>query len=285
MLQELWLKVEEIFLVVFRAFQELPSLKRTILAVGLIAIIPSYFVTKYVSYGFWNFQYRNEYIAARPSFEQSQDVVVGKAHVLSTGANSYTAYAELENKNLDLAFNKAAYEFTFFNKEGAQVASSRGSLFMLPNSAKYIVVPRVISEDPIVSASVTVNDVRWQKKALIPEITLRTPEPATYTSLNPLEFVAEGIVVNNSAYRLGQVRLVFLLYGKSGEIIGVSSRSEFTVLPSERRAYVQRWPNIYQDEVAKLEVFAETNALDGNNLILQDLPGGNLDRLEANPFY
>lgn len=288
MFQELWLKIEESILVMLRAFQELSRVKRYILAVGVIILIPSYFVAKYASYYIWNYQYRGDIVSARPSFNEAKDLVIGPTSVINLGGEIYSAFAEVENQNLDLSFQKADYEFSFYNSQKAKVSSARGSLFMLPNTKKYVIASRVSSREPVASADLTIGNIFWQKKAVIPSITLRTPEPSIYNSLNPLELVAEGVVINNSPYRLSNVRLTFVLLNSSGKIIGGSERSEFTVLPNERRAYVQRWPNIYLEEVASIEVFAETNALDGNNLILQDLPnsgGSDLSRPEINPFF
>jgi hypothetical protein len=285
--EDLWLKIEETILILLRAFQELPPFKRIILAAGIILMIPSFFIAKYSSYAFWNFQYRDLAIVAKPSFTQSQDLIIGKTAVIRTGADTYAAYALVENKNLDLSFQKADYEFSFFTSNNTKVASARGSLYALPNQKKYVIASRVSSSESLASASLSVQTVQWQKKSVIPQIALHAPEPSLYNTLNPLELVAEGVVANNSPYRLATVRIVFLLFDKAGDIIGASERLEYSVKPNERRAYVQRWPSVYTDEVARIEVLPETNALDGNNLILQDLPGAgssNLGRPEVNPF-
>lgn len=288
MFQELWLKIEESILVALRAFQELSLMKRYILGIGVIILIPSFFAAKYISYYVWNYQYNSEVVVAQPSFNEAESLVIGQAFVINLGGGTYSVLSEVENKNLDLSFQKGNYEFSLYNSQKAQVSSARGSLFMLPNTKKYVIASRVTSPEPVASAELFIDEVAWQKKAVIPNIRLSTPEPSVNNSLNPLELIAEGVVINNSPYRLGSVRITFVLKNVSGQIIGGTERSEFAVLPNERRAYVQRWPNIYLEEVASIEVYAETNALDGNNLILQDIPnsgGGDLSRPELNSFF
>ncbi|MCC7356532.1 MAG: hypothetical protein IT410_02880 [Candidatus Doudnabacteria bacterium] len=287
MLQDLWLKIQEIILVVLRSFQELPRGKRLVLIVCLVAMIPAFFIAKYGSFAFWNWQYKDLRVVAAPAFQSSQDVEVGTAKVIRSGDNLYSVYTKIKNRNLDLALQDARYEFTFFNNSGDVVKTQQGGLFLLPDQEKYIVVSNVVSTEVITSAKVVLSQVNWQKKAAIPKIVIRTPAPTTYEEVNPLQFVAEGVIVNESPYRLGTVRITFVLYDASGEIIGISERSEFSVRSSERRAYVQRWPGLYESEVARVEVFAETNSLNGNNLILEDLPsvgGSSLDRPDTD-FY
>lgn len=287
MLQDLWLKIQEIILVVLRSFQELPRGKRLVLIVCLVAMIPAFFIAKYGSFAFWNWQYKELRVVAAPAFQSSQDVEVGTAKVIRSGDNLYSVYTKIKNRNLDLALQDARYEFTFFNNSGDVVKTQQGGLFLLPDQEKYIVVSNVVSTEVITSAKVVLSQVNWQKKAAIPKIVIRTPAPTTYEEVNPLQFVAEGVIINESPYRLGTVRITFVLYDASGEIIGISERSEFSVRSSERRAYVQRWPGLYESEVARVEVFAETNSLNGNNLILEDLPsagGSSLDRPDTD-FY
>ena len=287
MLQDLWLKIQEIILVVLRSFQELPRGKRLVLIVCLVAMIPAFFIAKYGSFAFWNWQYKDLRVVAAPAFQSSQDVEVGTAKVIRSGDNLYSVYTKIKNRNLDLALQDARYEFTFFNNSGDVVKTQQGGLFLLPDQEKYIVVSNVVSTEVITSAKVVLSQVNWQKKATIPKIVIRTPAPTTYEEVNPLQFVAEGVIVNESPYRLGVVRITFVLYNAAGDIIGISERSEVSVRSSERRAYVQRWPGLYESEVARVEVFAETNSLNGNNLILEDLPsagGSSLDRPDTD-FY
>lgn len=287
MLQDLWLKIQEIILVVLRSFQELSKGKRLVLIICLVAIIPAFFVAKYSSFAFWNWQYKDLRIVAAPAFQSNQELEVAEVEVIRTSDNLYTAFTKVKNPNLDLAFQDGRYELAFFNNSGDLVKTQQGSLFLLPDQEKYIVASNVSSAESIASAKITFSQINWQKKAAIPKITIRTPAPTTYEEVNPLQFITEGVIVNESPYRLGTVRITFVLYDASGDVIGISERSEFSVRSAERRAYVQRWPSLYESEVFRVEVFAETNSLSGNNLILEDLPsagGSSLDRPDTD-FY
>jgi hypothetical protein len=176
--------------------------------------------------------------------------------------------------------------FHFFNGSKQKIDGVTGVLSLSPNQDSYVIASRVAVSEPIISATLEMHNLNWQKRSEIPNIRLITPEPDGYNSLNPLAFVTEGAVINQSPYRLSSVRLVFLLLDQSDAIIGAGDRLEFNLNPNERRAYVQQWPNIYEDQVARVIVKAETNVLDGNNVILpkNTNDGSDLSRPEVNNF-
>ena len=84
--------------------------------------------------------------------------------------------------------------------------------------------------------------------------------------------MVQGDFLNNSPYTLGKVRLTFVLYNNSGQVVGSSQRDEFTVAPFERRAYKQLWPNAQVPGLARVEVTADTDTLDPNNLSIAATP-------------
>ena len=288
MLEDLWLRIQEGTLIVIRSFQELPWLKRLILLICLVSFIPAFFITKYSSLALWNYNYREYRVVAKESFSNPQSLEVDSAKVLSVSEGNFAAYAKVKNPNLDLAFQNTSYEFSFENSSGEVLKTVKGNFYILPNEEKYLITPTVelLSENPS-TVSLKLGDIKWQKKVSIPKITFRSPFPDVYDSLNPLELVAEGVVVNSSPYDLGKIRITFLVKDFNDEVIAVAERTEFTVKAGERRAYVQRWPNIYKNEVSKVVVNTETNALDGNNLVLENLPtapGSSLSRPEGDGF-
>ena len=110
---------------------------------------------------------------------------------------------------------------------------------------------------------------------------LTTSKPVSSYQTAPPAFVLQGDFFNNSPYELKKVRLTFVLFNPNVQIIGVSQRDESTIKPFERRAYKQLWPNSAVPELGKIDVTADTNTLDENNLTVSSAPSdgaGNLGR-------
>jgi hypothetical protein len=286
MFEDLWLKVQEFILTLLRSFQNLSVVQRLVLAFCIVGIIPGFYLAKYSAFALWNLSYKDEIIVARPAFLEAKDLEIGRVGIINNGNGLYSIYAKVKNPNLDLAFQNGRYEFSFFNGSKQKIDGVTGVLSLSPNQDSYVIASRVAVSEPIISATLEMHNLNWQKRSEIPNIRLITPEPDGYNSLNPLAFVTEGAVINQSPYRLSSVRLVFLLLDQSDAIIGAGDRLEFNLNPNERRAYVQQWPNIYEDQVARVIVKAETNALDGNNVILpkNTNDGSDLSRPEVNNF-
>lgn len=268
-------------------FSQFPKFLRWFIIVSLIGFIPAYFGAKAISNYYWQKQYSTSLTLAKPSFTQAKEPTVQRLDITSLGPGKYAAVATVINENLDLSLENGAYQFNFFNNRGESVYKETKNFFLLPNQKKYLVAPNISSSDEIISGTLTFpNKLNWQKRINIPQVQLLANKPGTYNQLEPLAFVAEGSVVNNSPYNLGQIRLAFLLLDNSGKIIGTSQRYESTLMPTERRAYKQLWPGIYSTEVAETKVIAETNTLDGTNLNLpktQITPASDLDRPQTNP--
>ncbi len=108
--------------------------------------------------------------------------------------------------------------------------------------------------------------MNWQKKLNLPNVKLRASEPLLYDESNPLTFIAEGSIINESPYEVASGRIVFLLLDDNNKIIGVSQRDEYKLLPFGRRAYKQLWPGLYKTQVKKVQVLPSTNILDPLNI-------------------
>jgi hypothetical protein len=188
-------------------------------------------------------------------------------NLIKTGPTWYSAYVEVQNENLDLAAQSIPYTFEFYNFAKEKVATSSGIFYLLPNQKKFLVVPRVDTSEQLARAEVVLGKYSWQKRRSVPEVSLKAASPIVYNEFDPTNLVVEGAVVNNSAYRLGGVQLVFVLYDNSNRIIGISSREEYDVPAFGRRAYKQTWPTLLKENVARAVVYPDTNTLDIDNLI------------------
>lgn len=263
------LEVEEAELGAKNVLARFPAPLRWLLVLLVLALIPAYFLAKNISYQTWLKRYQAGQLTAKPSFTSPEPPKISDISVTGLGPGQYAAAVKITNPNLDLSLNQVPFSFVFYNAQKQQVYSYSGRLFLLPNQTKYITVPTFSSAAPVVYDNFTLpSALPWQKKLAVPKVTLITPYPNTYEQAAPPAFVVEGSFSNQSPYTLAQVRLTFLLFDGAGKIIGLSQRDEFTVAPFERRTYKQLWPNISVPNLGRVEVAADTNTLDGKNIIV-----------------
>jgi hypothetical protein len=265
------IEIQEAELATQKTLAGFPPLIRWITILTAIAIIPTYFIAKSSAYKVWQNRYAQGMLIAKPSFENPLPPKTSNVYLTTLGPLQFAAAIFITNQNLDLSITKAPFEFTFLNAAGQTVYTYSADLFLLPNEAKYIVVPTFSAQDKIAFANFKFLDgLKWQKRLLLPKIVLAASLPNTYNQLNPSAFTVEGTFTNNSSYQLKQVKLTFILEDFAGTIIGSSSRDEFTVGPFEKRSYKQLWPNLNGDNIKNVKVFATTNILDPDNLTLPD---------------
>lgn len=268
-----------------REFHALPKWKRvTILSVA-IAIIPLYLILRFGTEQYLSVRFAREALSAHAAVNVVQNPIAGNMTIIRNPNNTYSAVVLVSNPNLDLAANAISYTASFKNTTGSASDTFTGSIYLLPNEKKYIVFPKLNSANGVASGSIKLGETKWQKKINIPEVKLRASEPFLYDEANPLMFIAEGSIINDSPYEIGSARIVFLLFDSANKIIGVSQRDEFKLVPFGRRAYKQLWPGLYSSDVKKVQVLPVTNTLDPKNVTVstQAIPS-NVNSNSDNPF-
>ena len=275
--------VQEAELNTLKTLAKFPPALRWFLIVGVLAIIPAYFISKQIAYKVWQAKDRAYTLVAQPSFTSVQPLKTQNIWLLKTGDNQYLAVAQVANENLDLSAAVAAYEFKFYDASQRQLVPDSGQIsgktFFLPNQSKYLLATHVVSRQPIAKADIVfASDIVWRKKLSLPSIKLNVTGLNFSTQTVPPAFYVNGLVQNTSSYTLNQVRLVFLVFDANRQLLAASERYEFTLGSGENRAYKQLWPDQTFPLAASVQVLADTNTLDQTNLRLnQDNPGSGSD--------
>jgi hypothetical protein len=261
------LGVEESGFSFINQFKAMPLWKQRLALSILIALLPLFFLARFGTEHYLVQKYGRQALSAHPSFDVAQSPVIGDMTIIKNPNDTYSAVIPITNPNLDLAASDISYSAVFKDSSQKIVYTTSGTLYLLPNEKKNVVFARLESpQGNISSGKIELTNVNWQKKLDIPEVKLRATEPMLYDESNPLMFVAEGSIINESPYRVGSARIVFLLYDASNRIIGVSQRDEYALVPFGRRAYKQLWPGIYKSQVKKVQVIPATNTLDPKNI-------------------
>ncbi|MDO8663477.1 MAG: hypothetical protein Q7K28_01390, partial [Candidatus Wildermuthbacteria bacterium] len=221
---------------------------------------------------YYSRQYEKFIITAKPSFSDAKALVIDRSDIAYLGNNEYSVAAQVINPNLDLAAKSVAYEMNFYGPDGKLAAAAqKGEFYLLPNQRKYLVAPKVVSSAGISRSDlVLLSEIKWQKKLNLPEVKLIANLPKGGDQKDPFGYALEGSITNNSPYYLKEVRLVFLLYGTGGKVIGASERVENSFQPFEKRAYKQIWPGVSGINVVRAETYPETNLLDKENFTLPE---------------
>lgn len=253
-------------------FESLFPWQRLLLIVLIVLMIPGYFAVRYGLELVMVRQYSQKALVAHPAFSNPENLAQSNVNIVANPNGSFSAYAQVQNPNLDLAVEQLRYSFNFFNNSNQQVYTTSGVSYLLPDQRRWLVVPRIETTDLISRAELVIEEPVWQKRLTVPEVELRMNEPYSYQQDSPLATITEGSVINNSPYSLRQVSLVLVLYGASNQVLAVSSREEFTLRPYERRAYLMQWPGINRSAVSRIGLEAYTNSLDPNNLTVTDNP-------------
>jgi len=265
--EKIEMEVQEAELFAQKNLGSFPPMLRWLLVFMVVAIIPAYYISRSVSQKIWLSRYEQGATVGKPSFTNPQAPKISAVTLTTGGSGSFAAIVQISNQNLDLSIDNVPYSFTFYNSQKQQIYQYQNTLFLLPNQTKYVTAPTFTPTEPIAYANFQLpQTLPWQKRLDIPTVNLSTSLPQTFEQTSPTAFVAQGDFVNNSPYTLSKVHLTFVLFDQSNNIIGTSQRDEFTVTPFERRAYKQLWPNMIAPNLNRLDVTADTDTLDPNNL-------------------
>ncbi len=251
----------------------LPPLIRWLAIIFTIMIIPVYYSAKIISRKILTSRYSQGALYAKPSFTNPKKLIISNVNVVTTGSGSFAAGVKIKNPNLDLSLENLPFSFKFYNEKKQLVYTYEDKLFLLPDEEKYVTVPTFTAIENVSFANFEIpNELPWQKKLTIPKVQFSTSVPNSYQQSSPEAFIVEGDFTNDSPYTLKSVRLTFIIFGAQDKIVGISQRDEFTVSPFERRAYKQLWPLISAPDISRVEVRAETNTLNSNNLVINSSP-------------
>lgn len=273
--EKIELQVEEAELGIKKNLDSYPNILKWILIVCVLAILPSFFITKAISNKIWQKKYKNLLIFAKPSFTDPKELKINQIKIFSYLNDSFLVLAEIKNDNLELSASNVKYAFKFFDKNSKEIIPDSGQItgtaFFLPNKSKYLITPRIFSKEKIISAQIVFEDkIQWQKKLSYPIVPLVVTMPKFSQQSDPVAFSAQGFVENKSAYILKEVRTVFLVFDSFKNLLTVSERKDYDIRPKERRGYQQLWPNIYLPNASYIQAITETDILDPKNLILEE---------------
>lgn len=238
--------------------------QRVVLVGCVVALVPGYWLLRVGARAAYGWNYQKYHITARPAFQNPEPLQVSAPSILPVRNGSYTAYAKVVNPNLRISATQFVYTATFYTTSRTQIYQTSGQAYVGPGAEVWVVLPAFASPETPVTGTIEVASVVWQQKFSVPEVLLSAPDPIRFGEAGGVRL--EGVLVNGSSYTLGSARLVVMVEDRAGRVIGVGDRTEFTLLPRERRGYVASIPGIALEQIGRVVTVAYTNASDLSNI-------------------
>ncbi len=245
--------------------------QRLVLVACIVALVPGYWLVRVGTRAVYGWAYQQYAVEPRPAFQDPQPLQVSAPTILPVRNGSFMAYAEVVNPNLKLSATRFVYTATFYTSSRTQIYQTAGEAYVAPGGRVWVVVPAFSPEETPVTGTMELSALTWQQKFSVPEVVLSAPDPIRYGEAGGVRL--EGVLVNASSYKLGSARVVVLVEDRSGRVIGVADRTEFSVLPRERRGYVVNIPGIQLETIGRVVAVPYTNTTDLSNIQVQTEQG------------
>lgn len=235
-----------------------------LLAIGAIVfIVPGFWLARVGSDTVFTYIYNGRLVEATPSFQSPVPLRVGQMSILPI-SGGFTAYAEVSNPNFELSATKASYVVNFYDTAGQKVLDKVGQTWVEKGGQTTVVIPRFSSGSTVTRGELVFSSIKWQKRLQTPAIKLSAPEPVVTETATGIKL--EGQIINNSSFTLGSARVVVFVYNSQNRPLAVAERFEFTLKPSERRAYVLNFAGISKTDTFRVVATADTNVSDVVNV-------------------
>ena len=172
---------------------------------------------------------------------------------LRPDAEHMSLFAQINNPNLDYMAKSFIYNFSLYDSSDKVVKSFRGSSFIYPGEAKYILVPNFPNID-FSRVGFTAESPEWvssKEASGAPNLAL----VGAQVNMKEGKLVVEGNIVNKDVIVVGSVLALATFTGDLGQIAGVSQTEVADLSPGETRAFSIVHPNIERVDLAATKIF------------------------------
>lgn len=202
----------------------------------------------------------------------ARDLQILQSAVLSTGLpGGYSAYAQIQNPNPNLAARQIDYHFEFTSDQGLPLGSAAGTSYLLGGGSRFLVAPFFSgAAGAQSSAKLVIDKVKWTRAAAAP---VRFEILQKNTGINQEgQFFLEALVKNPDGWRIKKVGITALVFDDQNRKIIAVNQTQFTDLKSfESRYFRLLWASPLTS-FGQIEILPEVNPFE---------PGAVLD-LEGN---
>ncbi len=178
---------------------------------------------------------------------------VGQILILHPDEEHMSIFAQINNPNLDYAAKSFAYNFSLYDSSDTVVKSFRGSSFIYPGEAKYILVPNFpnVNFSRVSFAAENPEWVSSQEQKGAPNLVL----VGAGVNVKEGKLVVEGNIVNKDIVIVPHVTVLATFTGDLGQVAGASETEVTDLSPGESRAFSIVHPNIERVDLTATKIF------------------------------
>ena len=184
----------------------------------------------------------------------------------------YDAAIEIRNPNSDYGFYSVSYKVTLF-KGSAAIAERKGITYILPDEQRYVLELGMEAKEVPDRAVMAIEnyktrafrDIEKPKFEIINKNHRYARVPGSF-------FETTFQVANRSNYNVNRVDLDVVLRDYSGKIIAINKGNINALHSGDIRDFRSFWPKEFRGEVRDVDVRAEADVMDLDNLITLSSP-------------
>ncbi|MGE5298182.1 MAG: FxLYD domain-containing protein [Acidobacteriaceae bacterium] len=250
-------KVQDVFLIIGDAWQGKNRKWLYAFLLLLVMSVPIYFVVKTTFFNISAVRYSPPKIY---TLAERDPLEILEKNIIQIKDGDYTGFVKLKNPNVDWGVPELSYHFEVTDNTGKFLASSSGKSFILPDSEKYLIVPRFQANGIPAEINFTFNKPAFVLKSQeFPFVGLDIQRKQAEIQGN--NTVVYGVIKNSSAFTLSQVDIFSLIYDDSSKIIGLTYTNINDLATGDIRSFQTIWPekitgSIHVEVLPEINVFA-----------------------------
>lgn len=187
---------------------------------------------------------------------------------INENSNFCSVVAKIKNNNQNYGSGKVPYVFKIYNHQGTLIGEQTDTTFILPNQVKYIIQLKVgISSDEIGKITLDFGSIAWKQPAEeTPQLFVSQKEYIILGEGQPYSQV-KGVLINKNTLNFSKVYIGILLFDSEQQLLEVNTTEINDLLAGQERSFVANWFRKTSDQVASVEIIAETNIFDSLDII------------------
>lgn len=196
-----------------------------------------------------------------------QPIQVISSQVIKVGQGDYDFVAKVYNPNTDYGSSLVSFDLVIITGTNAETRSAQ-NFYILPGQTKFLVWSSLKNEEEISDIKLDIKDVLWEKIESFSDavFVVRARDYKVLDNDNVFSELSVS-VFNDSNYDFDKVDVAVILFGSSGDIIGVNRTEIRTFLSQTTRDFKVDWPNTLSAEVASTDIEINTNFFNNSNFI------------------
>lgn len=178
------------------------------------------------------------------------------------GEGKIVLIAEIKNPNDNFGAENFVYSFNIYDFSGAKIKSVSSRSFLYAGETKFIFGLTEIPAADFPRKELVFSDYNWKTKDEFPMPDIQIKEYKTLFGgeNSPYSVFIEGIAKNSDVFSVSKVSAIAAVFGKSGEIIGVSRTEWENFFPNEEKKFRIVFPknlNFESIDSALTKIFIE----------------------------